>query len=111
MIARITPGPARRGAQPPRDLAPGPDLRLPEQRLLDVATRYGRLAVGDKPPATGPTAAAAGVRIVAPTDPSDAGAPVWVQRLGDRDASTGSTQPNVDAAPEPSVAGHGPGRR
>ena len=107
LLARITPDPARKAAAPSNDPAPGGDLRLPEQRLLDVATRYGRLAVGDRPPTTGQTAAAAGFRIVAPTDPSDAGTPVWVRRLGDRDASTESGQPTGEAEPEPSVAGHG----
>jgi len=68
------------------DPSGGPDLRLPEQRLLDVAARYGWLSVGE-PQSAGQPASAAGVRIVAPTEPSEAGAPVWVRRLGERDAA------------------------
>ncbi len=87
------------GRQRQAEPEPTPDLRLPEQRLLDVAARYGRMAIGDRPPTSGQSAAAKGVRIVAPTDPSDAGAPVWVRRLGDRDSSNES----APATPEPEL--------
>lgn len=87
MLGRLVPGAIQRGRSARPDTVAGPDLLLPEQRLLDIAARYGRVAIGDRPPTTGQSAAAAGVRVVAPTDPSDAGAPVWVRRLGDRDPS------------------------
>jgi hypothetical protein len=72
------------------------DPRLPEQRLIDAAARYDRILTGDDPSRRRSDAAAAGVRTVLPTDPSDAGAPVWVRRLGDPRAMGSAT---TEAAP------------
>jgi hypothetical protein len=80
------------------DLGPPPaevDTRLPEQRLIDAAARYDRILTGDGPSRRWNDAAAAGVRTVSPTDPSDAGAPAWVRRLGDPTV-TGAAQAEVD---------------
>lgn len=73
-----------------------PDLRLPEQRLLDASARYARIVSGDGSGHRRRDAAAAGVRTVPPTDPSDADAPVWVRRLGDR-----TVYGSIAAEPEP----------
>jgi hypothetical protein len=73
--------------RPPSSRPPGPedgppDLRLPEQRLIDASARYGRIATADGP-SRRTDSAAAGVRTVAATEPADAGAPVWVRRLAE----------------------------
>ena len=79
-----------------------PDPRLPEQRLLDAAARYGRIVSGDGSGHRWMDAASAGVRMVPPTDTSDADAPVWVRRLGDR---AGIDSVPTDAKPVPMDAG------
>jgi hypothetical protein len=80
LVARLT---HRRAAGPRADrLAEPIDPRLPEQRLFDASEHYARIAAGDDP-ARRTDAASAGVRTVAPTSPSDAGAPVWVRRLAE----------------------------
>jgi hypothetical protein len=71
-----------RSARPTGPADPPPDLRLPEQRLIDASARYGRIPTADGP-SRRTDAAAAGVRTLAPTDPADAGAPVWVRRLAE----------------------------
>ena len=82
-----------------------PDLRLPEQRLLDAAARYGRMLAGDGRARRREDAAAAGVRTVPPTDPSETGQPVWVRRLADP-GGTGSkpADPSDAATDEPAAA-------
>lgn len=83
------------------DLEPmPPDPRLPEQRLLDAAARYARIVSGDGSGHRRRDAAAAGVRTVPPTEPSDADAPVWVRRLGEREPG-GSTVRQADQAAVP----------
>lgn len=87
---------ARRGAGDVDPEPMPPDLRLPEQRLLDAAARYGRIVSGDGSGHRWRDAAAAGVRTVPPTDPSDAEAPVWVRRLGDP-----TVRGSIGVEPEP----------
>jgi hypothetical protein len=88
-----------------------PDLRLPEQRLVDAAARYGRMLAGDGRTQRRADAAAAGVRTVPPTDPSETGQPVWVRRLAD---PSGMGSKPADPTPvetdEPAAvsAAHGP---
>lgn len=88
-----------------------PDLRLPEQRLLDASARYGRIVSGDGSGHRGTDAAAAGVRTVPPTDPADADGPAWVRRLGDRaDMAKGRVDPTpvaMDTSTERPVVGSG----
>ena len=113
LIARL----ARRGRTRAPDRADvdqlEPDLRLPEQRLVDAAARYGRMLAGDSRIHRRADAAAAGVRTVPPTDPSDTGQPVWVRRLADPSV-TGSTpaEPSAAASDEPAAvaAARGPRR-
>lgn len=82
------------------------DLRLPEQRLIDAAARYDRIQTGDDPSRRRGNAAAAGVRTVTATHPSEAGAPVWVRRLGD---PTATETAQVQGAPvESAPAGRRP---
>jgi hypothetical protein len=104
------PRPPVQGAIPPR----APDHRLPEQRLLDASERYGRILAGDGTAHRGTDASAAGVRTVDATAPSDAGAPVWLRRLGE---PAGILQGSVESgesdssAAQPSGAGRRPRRR
>jgi hypothetical protein len=109
LLARLARRPAGRKAS---DVGPPPakvDTRLPEQRLLDAAARYDRILTGDGPSRRWNDAAAAGVRTVRPTDPSEAGAPVWVRRLGDPTV-TGAAQ-GEDAPVESGPAGRPPRER
>ena len=77
------------------------ELQSPEQRLLDVVARYGRIgAAEDAGSRHVSNAAAAGVRTVAPTDPSDAVAPAWLRRLAE-------PSPTDD---EPAAVATGPAR-
>ncbi len=105
-LARLVPDGAAPGSSARANAAP--DVRLPEQRLLDVAARYGRQAVGEHPPSNGKSAAAAGVKVVPPTDPSEAGAPAWVRRLGDRAAAADPVHVTADGTGDPSAAHRGP---
>jgi hypothetical protein len=84
--------------------SPEPDLRLPEQRLVDAAARYGRMLAGDGRIRRRADAAAAGVRTVAPTDPSETGQPVWVRRLADPGGSGSKpADPSAAATDEPAA--------
>jgi hypothetical protein len=81
-------GPVRGAARadPARDRAG----QSPEQRLLDVVARHGRIgATEDGHSRQVSAAAAAGVRTVAPTEPSDDVAPAWVRRMAGPGAATG----------------------
>ena len=92
--------PVRRRGQAP---SPPADPRLPEQRLLDAADRFGRILSGEGQSRRRNDAAAAGVRTVPPTDPADADAPVWVRRLADPSLSGGKpAAPDPAASPDPS---------
>jgi hypothetical protein len=90
-----------------------PDLRLPEQRLVDAAARYGRILAGDARTRRRADAAAAGVRTVPPTNPSETGQPVWVRRLANPGGSGSKpAEPPAAAADEPATvrAARGPRR-
>ncbi len=114
LLARL----ARRGRTRAPDRLDGdpiePDLRLPEQRLVDAAARYARILAGDGRVRRRADAAAAGVRTVPPTDPSETGQPVWVRRLADP-GGTGSKPADPAAAttdepPAAASADRGPRR-
>ena len=97
LIARLT-----RRRPPVTEAPPAPrDPRLPEQRLIDASERYARILSGDGVARRHNDAATAGVRTVPPRDVSEAGAPVWVRRLGDGTASGASpvetVAPDADA--------------
>ena len=81
-----------------------PDLRLPEQRLVDAAARYARMLAGDAPGRRRADAAAAGVRTVPPTDPSETGQPVWVRRLADPSGGAATVTTPAPATPDPTAA-------
>ena len=87
LVARIAAGPPIHRRQK-SSVDPG-DARLPEQRLLDAAARYGRILANEGQSRRRTDATAAGVRTVPPTDPADAGKPVWVRRLADSSADRG----------------------
>ncbi|MDP9482338.1 MAG: hypothetical protein M3P84_03855 [Chloroflexota bacterium] len=69
----------------------------PEQRLLDVVARHGPIGAARAAGARRASgAAAAGVRTVAPTEPSDEFAPTWVRRMAD--PGPADTEPVATAA-------------
>ena len=82
------------------------ELRSPEQRLLDVVARYGRIGASKRAD-SGQTssATAAGVRTVAPTEPSGEFAPTWVRRL-----AVPSSAPDEPAASPASARPRSPRR-
>lgn len=66
------------------DEATDREAQSPERRLLDVVARYGPASAAEEAGSRQVSrAAAAGVRTVAPTDPSDAVAPAWLRRLAE----------------------------
>ncbi len=101
---------ARRRPSTPDPLAAPRDPRLPEQRLIDASERYARIVSGDGVARRHNDAASAGVRTVPPRDVSEAGAPVWVRRLGDPNAGGTSPLETVTPDADPGRAGSAPRR-
>lgn len=110
LLARIVGRDRARGAA---DVGRATDraLQSPEQRLLDVVARYGRIgATEDAGTRHASNAAAAGVRTVAPTEPSDAVAPAWVRRLADPSTSAGDQAATAAGPARPPVRPRRPRR-
>ena len=88
------------------------ELQSPEQRLLDVVARYGRIgAAEDAGSRHVSNAAAAGVRTVAPTEPSDAVAPAWIRRLAEPSSTDGEPAGIASGPAQPPVGPRRPRRR
>ena len=101
LVARLARRAATRNPDVPDVDPPEPDLRLPEQRLVDAAARYGRILAGDGRTRRRADAAAAGVRTVPPTDPSETSQPVWVRRLADPNVNGSKAADPSTAEPSP----------
>ncbi len=106
LVARLT----RRRPNAPDPLAAPRDERLPEQRLIDASERYARIVSGDGVARRHNDAASAGVRTVPPRDVAEAGAPVWVRRLGDPNAGGASPVETVAPDADPGRTGSAPRR-